>query len=90
MEELYRIAGEDRRSLIAKDRNGWQPIHEASRGGHLDTVEFLLENGADVNARTHKGMGVSPLKIAREALGDDHIVVKFLEELGAKEFSPEL
>jgi prolyl 4-hydroxylase len=90
MEELSRIADQDRRSLIAKDRNGWQPIHEAARGGHLDIIEFLLENGADLNARTHKGMGVSPLKIAREALGNDHVAVKFLEELGAKEFGPEL
>lgn len=90
LEELQRIASEDRRSLIAKDRNGWQPIHEAARGGHLDTIEFLLENGADLNARTHKGSGVSPLKIAREAHGDEHVVVQFLRELGAQELGPEL
>ena len=32
--------------IHAQDQNKWQPIHEASRGGHLDTVKFLLENGA--------------------------------------------
>jgi len=90
LEVLSRIAAEDRRSLIAKDRNGWQPIHEAARGGHLDTVAFLLDHGADLNARTHKGSGVSPLKIAREAHGDDHILVQFLKDLGAQEFGPEL
>jgi len=90
LEELARIAAEDRRSLVAKDRNGWQPIHEAARGGHLDSLELLLENGADLNARTHKGNGVSPLRIAREALGNEHAVVKFLEDLGAEEFGPEL
>lgn len=90
LEELYRIAADDKRSLLAKDRNGWQPIHEAARGGHLNSIEFLLENGADLNARTHKGSGVSPLKIAREALGNEHAVVKFLEDLGAKDFGPEL
>lgn len=90
LEVLHRIASEDRRSLIAKDRNGWQPIHEAARGGHVDSIEFLLKNGADINARTHKGNGVSPLRIAREALGDNHAVVKFLKDLGAKEFGPEL
>jgi len=90
LDMLQQLASEDRRSLIAKDRNGWQPIHEAARGGHLDTIEFLLENGADLNARTHKGSGVSPLKIARDAHGDDHVVVQFLRELGALEFGPDL
>ena len=90
MEELYRIAAEDKRSLIVKDRNGWQPIHEAARGGHRDSLEFLLENGADMNARTHKGTGESPLTIARETHGDDHVIVAFLKELGAEEFGSEL
>ncbi|KAL7463750.1 hypothetical protein ACHAXS_004102 [Conticribra weissflogii] len=26
-----------------QDRNGWQPLHEASRGGHVSVIEFLLE-----------------------------------------------
>jgi hypothetical protein len=43
-----------------------------------------------MNARTHKGKGVSALKIALEAHGDNHDVVKFLRKLGAKEFESEL
>ena len=34
------------------DANGWNAIHEASRGGHLEAVKYLVNNGADVGART--------------------------------------
>lgn len=31
-------------SIISlKDMNGWQPLHEAARGGHLDILKLLLE-----------------------------------------------
>ena len=29
-----------------------QPLHEAVRAGHLDVVEYLVQHGADVHART--------------------------------------
>ena len=32
-----------------KDSNGWLPIHEAARGGHLHVVQLLVEFGADIN-----------------------------------------
>ncbi|KAJ4269957.1 hypothetical protein NW762_001628 [Fusarium torreyae] len=28
----------------------WTPLHEAVKGGHFETVQFLLDNGADINA----------------------------------------
>ena len=34
------------------DANGWNAIHEASRGGHLEAVKYLVDNGADIGART--------------------------------------
>ena len=34
------------------DGNGWNAIHEASRGGHLEVVKYLVDNGADIGART--------------------------------------
>jgi hypothetical protein len=32
-------------------RDGWAPIHWAAGGGHSSTVELLIANDADVNAR---------------------------------------
>lgn len=88
--ELERLAAKDQRLLHAKDRNGWQPIHEAARFGHKDTMEFLIKKGADVNSRTHNGAGVTPLNIAINAHSADHPVSQYLLGLGAVNLGPEL
>lgn len=51
IDTLVRIAKEDKHASMAKDRNDWQPIHEATRGGLKDTIELLVHSGADINAR---------------------------------------
>jgi ankyrin repeat protein len=66
--------------LFEGDHNGWQPIHMAARKGHVDVIDFLLKNGADVDALTNNEY--SPLKIALTSLGQDHPVVSFLEKNG--------
>jgi len=35
---------------VNKARRGIQPIHEAAKGGHLQMVRWLLDEGADLNA----------------------------------------
>jgi hypothetical protein len=90
IETLAKIAADNKRSLMAKDRNGWQPIHEAARGGHKEAIEFLVSNGADINVRTHKGTGVSPLHIALNAHDEEHPVAKYLIGKGAINVGPEL
>lgn len=90
VEVLKEIAAEDRRALHAADENGWQPIHEAVRGGHLDAVRLLVEHGADINAVTNGGSGVSPYNIAIKSFSAAHPVAEFLEELGAINVGPEL
>jgi ankyrin repeat protein len=81
---LASIAAKNERLLNLKDKNGWQPIHEAARAGHRDVVEFLVKKGVDINARVHDGEGDTPLDISINALGSDHPVPKYLLSLGAR------
>lgn len=76
--------------INAKDKNGWQPIHEGARGGHLDVVKYLVENGADINARTTGEYGGTALYYAKSKFEDDHPIVAYLESLGALEIGPDL
>jgi prolyl 4-hydroxylase len=87
---LAEIAKTDKKMLHQQDRNGWQPIHEAVRAGHVEAIEFLLDYDADINARTNKGKGGSPLNVAIKILAVDHPVTKFLIANGAVNIEPEL
>ena len=84
VDHLQRLAKSNKASLTTKDRNGWQPIHEAVRAGHKDAVVFLIEHGADMNARTgHDGRGSTPLGLALDFLNVGDGVTKYLMSLGA-------
>ena len=89
LEELMRIAKEEKEALFFKDEAGWEPIHEAVRIGSRDTIEFLIGQGADLNAVTFFGSGDYPLDLAIE---DDHDndFIEWLRSLGAKTKSDEL
>lgn len=75
-------------SVNAKGERTWMeatPLHHAVKGDHLNVVELLIENGADVNAmgeKTPLGSSVTPLDIAMESEND--AVAKLLREHGAK------
>jgi len=45
-----------------KDKRGFTPLHWASIAGYKETVELLIDNGADVNAM--RGGGGAPLSYA--------------------------
>jgi len=32
----------------------WSPLHWSAQNGHLSVVEYLIKNGADINAKTQK------------------------------------
>eukprot|EP00558_Chaetoceros_sp_UNC1202_P011579 CAMPEP_0197240252 /NCGR_PEP_ID=MMETSP1429-20130617/6576_1 /TAXON_ID=49237 /ORGANISM="Chaetoceros sp., Strain UNC1202" /LENGTH=407 /DNA_ID=CAMNT_0042699851 /DNA_START=1 /DNA_END=1224 /DNA_ORIENTATION=+ len=89
LDALIEHAKEDMALLHQPDKNGWQPIHEGSRSGSLEVVEFLAAQGVDVNARTHDGTGYSPLAIVEREWGDEHPLYEFLSSLGAFEAGPE-
>jgi len=76
--------------LHVKDSNGWQPLHEAVRGGYIDVAKFLVSNGGNVNERTDHGTGGTPLWWAIETHGVRHEMVRFLKTLGAIKIGPEL
>lgn len=71
-------------SLITAKIDGYTPLHLASMVGNTDVAKFLLDNGADVNARDSEGY--SPL-VRAKANGNDEIA-RMLIDRGGKELRP--
>jgi hypothetical protein len=85
---LEQMAKDDPSLLTKRDRNGWQPLHEAARSGETETIKFLVKHGADVNERTNHGRGGTPLFWAEQLLDPTHPTVVFLKKQGAKNIPP--
>lgn len=88
VDTLKDIAKKDRAKLFAQDRNGWRPLHEAARGGRAETVEYLLEQGAQVNERTNNGQGGNPLWWAEKDKIGNAETIRILKENGAVALAP--
>ena len=81
---------DDKNSLVnRRDSFGWQPIHESAVNGRQDIVELLLNNGANINARTGGGRGGTALFWAQQKLGTEHAIVQYLTDRGALSISPD-
>ncbi|MFZ4874301.1 ankyrin repeat domain-containing protein [Janthinobacterium sp. Mn2066] len=67
--------------IDAQDKKGWQPLHYAADGVNLLLLQFLIESGADINAKAIDGL--TPLQVAknRDVWGK---VYQALAELQAK------
>jgi len=46
----------EKKYLYLRDENGMTPLIMAARYGYPETVRLMLEDGADINAKTHSGM----------------------------------
>jgi prolyl 4-hydroxylase len=91
LEDLKLHLHNDADVIHKKDENGWTPLHEAVRGGHIEVIRFLIDQGANVNARTGaKSDGGSVLWWAKNTHEEDSEIVHYLMDIGALEAGPEL
>jgi hypothetical protein len=84
---LQRIGRSDPTALHHADENGWLPLHEAVRAGHVEAVQIILLNGGNINHLA--GSGQSPLNIAVKYLGKEHEMIAFLRKNGGINVHPE-
>jgi alpha-D-ribose 1-methylphosphonate 5-triphosphate synthase subunit PhnH len=68
-----------RELIIARDADGWTPLHQASYHGKTEAVKALASLGADVNVRLNDG--ATPVYVAAE--NGQMEVVQALVSLGA-------
>lgn len=52
---LIEILEQNPSVISHRDEDGYSALHRASYEGHVDTVSFLLMNGADIHAKTNDG-----------------------------------
>ena len=90
VDELERVIDALEHLLNHKDANGWTPLHEGARGGHVEVVKLLIDKGANINERTRNGKGETPLYWSIAQNGEDHPVSQMLLELGGLNIGPDL
>ena len=64
-----------------KDKDGWTAMMLAAHGGHTETVEALINAGADVNAETPRGGAARRFAASKGFIE----IVEMLKKAGSKE-----
>jgi prolyl 4-hydroxylase len=82
VDHLTKLMRMDAQLAHLEDANGWTPLHEASRAGHVDAVRLLLSYAADPNHRTSGGKGGTSLYYAVKYHGRNHPVCGILFQAG--------
>jgi hypothetical protein len=83
-EALSSILDDEHKHLLkVRDENGWTLLHEAIRGGDVETVRLLVALGASTATKVNEGGAA--LWVARSYLEDGHPVIEYLIEIGAPE-----
>jgi len=90
LEALKTLADVDRANLFKRDQNGWRPLHEAARSGHVDVLEYLLKEGAKVNERTNNGEGGTPLWWAEKKPEKNREAIELLKKYGGLSLQPKI
>jgi prolyl 4-hydroxylase len=90
LEALKIMAEADRANLFKRDQNGWRPIHEAARSGHVHVLEYLLKEGARINERTNDGEGGNPLWWAEKNAEKNREAIKLLKKYGGVSLQPKI
>mmetsp|Transcript_31645 Transcript_31645/g.69161 ORF Transcript_31645/g.69161 Transcript_31645/m.69161 type:complete len:175 (-) Transcript_31645:327-851(-) len=55
LEKLVECLKEDPKSRDSRNKDGWQPLHQAAFSGEVDIIAALLKAGANVNAKCNDG-----------------------------------
>jgi hypothetical protein len=90
LEALKILAEADRAILFKRDQNGWRPLHEAARSGHVNVLEYLLKEGARINERTNDGDGGNPLWWAEKNAVKNREAIKLLKKYGGVSLQPKI
>jgi len=69
LEELKTLITSSEDVLIVDEKTGNQPIHLGAQNGHLDLVQFLIKQGADVNAQNKKGNTALHMSVEYDYIG---------------------
>jgi len=70
LDALKQAVEENEALLFQRDVNGWMPLHYAVRAGSIPVIQFLIDNGVDINEKSSAGVGTA-LYWAQQFHGDD-------------------
>lgn len=87
MDELNQLAAvKGSWVLDAVDANGWTPLHEAARYGHVHVARFLIDRGVSLNALSKENR--TPVYYAKVFGGEESDIYKFLTSQGGHSHVP--
>jgi ankyrin repeat protein len=81
LDQLKNLLEEKPRLLLSQDDKGWSALHEAARHAQIQVADYLIQVGADLNARTLNGS--TPLNVAEKYNGQDSTIYRYLLSMGA-------